>query len=79
MEEFLPISQQELDHLAHAAKQVGPKRGVIAGFGGTAFGDIALVPGPFLKHPKGIRDVTEWYVSTSSRQRLYPPHLRAPV
>jgi hypothetical protein len=67
-EDFLPISQQELDHLAHAAKQVGPKRGVIAGFGGTAFGDIALVPGPFLKHPKGIRDVTEWYVSTSSRQ-----------
>ena len=42
--------------------------GVIAGFGGTAFGDIALVPGPFLKHPKGIRDVTEWYVSTCSRQ-----------
>jgi hypothetical protein len=67
-EDFLPISQQELDHLAHAAKQVGRKRGVIAGFGGTAFGDIALVPGPFLKHPKGIRDVTEWYVSTSSRQ-----------
>jgi uroporphyrinogen-III decarboxylase len=67
-EDFLPISQLELDHLAHAAKQVGPKRGVIAGFGGTAFGDIALVPGPFLKHPKGIRDVTEWYVSTSSRQ-----------
>jgi uroporphyrinogen-III decarboxylase len=42
--------------------------GVIAGFGGTALGDIALVPAPFLRHPKGIRDVTEWYVSTSSRQ-----------
>ena len=41
---------------------------MLAGFGGTAFGDIALVPGPFLKHPKGIRDVTEWYVSTRSRQ-----------
>jgi len=27
-----------------------------------------LVPGPFLKHPKGIRDVTEWYISTSSRR-----------
>ena len=37
--------------------------------GGTALGDIALVPGPFLKHPKGIRDVVEWYVSTGSRQR----------
>ena len=40
---------------------------------GTAFGDIALVPGTFLKHPKGIRDVEEWYVSTAVRQRLRPP------
>ena len=46
----------------------GTGRGVIATFGGTAFGDIALVPGPALKYPKGIRDITEWYVSTSSRQ-----------
>ena len=35
---------------------------------GTAFGDIALVPAPFLKHPKGIRDVAEWYVSTATRR-----------
>ena len=68
-EEFTLITQAELDHIVttvHAAHQTG--RGVIASFGGTALGDIALVPGPFLKHPKGIRDVTEWYVSTSSRQ-----------
>ena len=43
-------------------------RAVIGSFGGTGFGDIALVPAPFLKHPKGIRDVTEWYVSTASRK-----------
>jgi hypothetical protein len=68
-EEFKPITQAELDHLARAAAAAAATgRGVVAGFGGTAFGDIALVPGPFLKHPKGIRDVTEWYVSTSSRQ-----------
>jgi len=35
---------------------------------GAAFGDIALVPATFLKHPKGIRDVEEWYVSTVVRQ-----------
>jgi len=35
---------------------------------GAAFGDIALVPGPWMKHPKGIRDVEEWYVSTAMRQ-----------
>jgi hypothetical protein len=35
---------------------------------GAAFGDIALVPAPWMKHPKGIRDVEEWYVSTAMRQ-----------
>jgi hypothetical protein len=69
LEEFLPIAQADLDHLASAAREAAATgAGVLAGFGGTAFGDIALVPGPFLKHPKGIRDVTEWYVSTRSRQ-----------
>lgn len=69
MEEFSAITQEELDYLVRstqAAQATG--RGVIATFGGTAFGDIALVPAPSLKHPKGIRDITEWYVSTSSRQ-----------
>ena len=42
-------------------------RAILASFGGTAFGDIALVPAPWLKHPKGIRDVAEWYMSTVSR------------
>ena len=68
LEEFTPISQQDLDHLARASNQADKSRGVIASFGGTAFGDIALVPAPSLKHPKGIRDVAEWYVSTRSRQ-----------
>jgi uroporphyrinogen-III decarboxylase len=35
--------------------------------GGTAFGDIALVPGLNLKHPKGIRDISEWYMSIIMR------------
>jgi hypothetical protein len=32
---------------------------------GAAFGDIALVPAPFLKNPRGIRDIEEWYISTA--------------
>src|ERR1017187_4787815 len=69
LEEFGPISQADLDYLTRAANEAATSGyGVIAAFGGTAFGDIALVPGPALKHPKGIRDITEWYVSTSSRQ-----------
>ena len=42
--------------------------GVILTMPGTAFGDIALVPAPWMKHPKGIRDITEWYISTAARK-----------
>ena len=43
-------------------------RGAFLGVPGAALGDIALVPAPFLKHPKGIRDVEEWYYSTAARK-----------
>jgi hypothetical protein len=42
--------------------------GVMMTFPGTAFGDIALVPAAWMKHPKGIRDIEEWYVSTAIRK-----------
>ncbi len=68
LEEFQPISEEELDHLAtETRKAAATGRGIIASFGGTALGDIALVPAMQLKHPKGIRDITEWYMSTVMR------------
>jgi hypothetical protein len=69
LEEFGPVSEAELAHLetaARAARTTG--RAVIANAGGTSFGDISGVPGPALKHPKGIRDITEWYISTRTRR-----------
>jgi len=69
LEEFGPISDRDLDYFdkaARAAAQTG--RAVIATFGGLAFGDIALVPAPFLKYPKGIRDIEEGYISTLTRR-----------
>jgi hypothetical protein len=69
LEEFKPAAADYLEQLSQAAPAAAATgRAVIAGFGGTAFGDIALVPAPFLKYPKGIRDVTEWYMSTSTRR-----------
>lgn len=44
------------------------KRAIIGNPGGTALGDIALVPGVGLENPKGIRDIEEWYMSTLIRQ-----------
>jgi uroporphyrinogen-III decarboxylase len=69
LEEFEPVSNIDLEHFRKSlAGLSGNSRGIIANFGGTAFGDIALVPAPFLKYPKGIRDVTEWYISTRNRR-----------
>jgi uroporphyrinogen-III decarboxylase len=39
----------------------------MASLGGTALGDIALVPAMNLRKPKGIRGVAEWYMSTLTR------------
>ncbi len=69
LEEFKLLSESNIKYFqgeAIKAHQTG--KGVIANFGGTGIGDIALVPGPFLKNPKGIRDITEWYISTVTRQ-----------
>ena len=71
LEEFGPVSDAALDHFdAESRRAAATGRGTIASFGGTALGDIALVPAPFLRHPKGIRDVEEWYVSTLIRRPL---------
>jgi len=69
LEEFTPVTREELKYFERELKQAAASsRSVFATFGGSALGDIALVPAPFLKQPKGIRDVTEWYMSTVTRQ-----------
>ncbi|MBI3948548.1 MAG: methyltransferase [Armatimonadetes bacterium] len=70
LEEFGPVSDDELAYFAREADRLSRETdlAIVANFGGTSFGDIALVPGLSLKHPKGIRDVEEWYVSTLLRR-----------
>ncbi|HQH71712.1 MAG TPA: uroporphyrinogen decarboxylase family protein [bacterium] len=68
LEEYGLISEREVQETAAAiAEAASHGRAVIAKFSGTSFGDIARVPGLNLKRPKGIRDITEWYVSIASR------------
>lgn len=68
LEEFGLISEKDLEHWRiEVDKAYFSGKAVIAAFGGTALGDIALVPGMNLRNPKGIRDVAEWYMSTAMR------------
>jgi hypothetical protein len=63
LEEFKPMeSADEAYWRAQAAAVEGTDRAVLTHLNGTCLGDIALVPAPFLKHPKGVRGVADWYM-----------------
>jgi hypothetical protein len=68
-EEFGIISDNDISLWEkEMAKVRNNERALIANTGGTALGDIALVPAVDLKYPKGIRSIEEWYMSTLTRQ-----------
>lgn len=68
VEEFTVIGPADLEYWKRVLPEAVQKgKGVLANFGGTGIGDIALVPGLNLKAPKGIRDVADWYMSTLMR------------
>jgi hypothetical protein len=70
LQEFGPITDADLAWFSGEYQRltVQGDRAILANFGGTAFGDIALVPVPWIKHPRGIRDIAEWYMSTKTRR-----------
>ncbi len=69
LEEFGFITDHDLNYWKNQVETVEPySKVVIANPGGTALGDIALVPAVQLKYPKGIRGVEEWYISTLTRE-----------
>jgi hypothetical protein len=70
LEEFGPLSDEEVAYFGREAEQLYTEtdKAIFLNVGGTSFGDIAMVPATWLKHPQGIRDVEEWYVSTVKRR-----------
>lgn len=69
LEEFGHITEPELVYWKNTVNDLkNNNKAVVASLGGTALGDIALVPAMNLKHPKGIRGVEEWYISTLIRE-----------
>jgi hypothetical protein len=68
LEEFTPISPAALAHVTREVERAAASgKAVLVNVGDTAFGDIAFVPGMKLKHPRGIRDIQEWYMSLNLR------------
>ncbi|MBN1299386.1 MAG: methyltransferase [Actinobacteria bacterium] len=70
LEEWNLISKEELDYLKMRADYFynNTGYGIMGALCYSGFGDIAFVPGPMLKDPKGIRDIEEWYISLFKRK-----------
>jgi len=68
-EEFSLIPDAELAHLAREAERLyrTTDQAIFASFPGGGFGDLAWLPAPFLKRPKGIRDYKDWLLSLLQR------------
>ena len=69
-EEMSVVEEDEVRHFANLARHYHETTdyGIYLTLPGTAFGDIALVPAPWLKHPRGIRGVEEWYMATVTQR-----------
>jgi hypothetical protein len=73
-EQFSVFSDQDLRHLEERSTRLyeDTEYSVVGGFGQAGVGDIAFVPGPALRAPKGLRDPNLWYEYLA----LHPDYIR---
>ncbi len=71
---FAVYTDEDAKHLEKQSKFLFEETdyGIIMNFGGGGYGDAAVIPGPFEKHPRGIRKLEDWYVA----HLLYPDYIR---
>ena len=70
LEEFALLNDEDLKFYEQQANDLfeNTNLAIAMGLPGSGLGDIAHVPAPGLKDPRGIRDIEEWYISTVSRR-----------
>lgn len=69
LEEFTLLSAEDIKAMTEQADTAVQKQlGTILTLPGAGFGDIALLPAPWMKRTKGIRDIEEWFVFTTARK-----------
>lgn len=63
-------TDEELRYLEETSKWYyeNTEYALLGNYWGAGFGDIAIVPGPHIPHPRGIRDPEEWYISAVTRK-----------
>lgn len=73
LEEFGLMTDEDVAYWTREAEAMkDTDRAVLTHLNGTCLGDIALVPAPFLTHPKGVRGVADWYMLVAEE----PEHVK---
>ena len=73
-DQYSVYTDEELRYLEEAAENLyrNTDLSLVGSFWQGGFGDIALVPGLNIKHPKGIRDPQEWIMAHA----LHPEYIK---
>lgn len=71
---YAPLTDEQLRHLEETCNYLynNTTLSIVGTFIDSSFGDIAWVPAPHIKHPKGIRDPKEWYIA----QITHPEYIK---
>ena len=73
-DDFQIASEEDARYWEHQSLDLyqNTEYGIVGLLGGAGLGDVAIVPGPSSKHPKGIRRVDDWLLA----HILYPDYIR---
>lgn len=73
-DDFSVYSEETAKYLEQQSKLLyeGTEYAIVGNFGGGGFGDVAAVPGHFLKNPKGVRHIDDWMMC----HLLYPDYIK---
>lgn len=68
MEQYTLLTDRQLDEIEEDTQAASKgDYAVFAALANTSLGSVALLPAPDLANPRGVRDIAEWYMLTSSR------------
>lgn len=72
-DDFAVASDEDARYWEEQSKKIyeGTDYAIMGVLGGAGLGDVAVVPGPSIKHPKGIRKVDDWLAA----HRMFPDYI----
>ncbi len=72
-DDFKVCTDEDARYWEEESKKIyeGTDYAIMGVLGGAGLGDVALIPGPNVKHPKGIRKMDDWLIAHA----MYPEYI----